>query len=212
MFVDATTRGPREARGVALTFDDGPHPVHTRAVLDALDVKRAKATFFLIGKKAEKHPDVVKEILTRGHTVGLHSYAHDRLMALRTARRVRADLVTGIRVLEKITGSRPVLFRPPIGHTNPSIARIAEELDLAVVGWTVSGLDGVASAKSEHVTARVCRRMRNGSILALHDAAERDDHQPACLEALPAILAAIAERGLEVTPIERWVEPRAKGA
>src|SRR5262245_18813732 len=95
MFVDAVTRGPRNARGVALTFDDGPHPKHTRAVLDALDKDGAKATFFLIGKKAEKHPDVVKEIVARGHGIGLHSYAHDRLMALRSARRVRADLEKG---------------------------------------------------------------------------------------------------------------------
>src|SRR5439155_2288811 len=82
MFADAVTRGPKEARGVALTFDDGPDPETTRGVLDALDQAGAKGTFFVIARKAEAHPDVVRDILRRGHAVGLHSYAHDRLFAL----------------------------------------------------------------------------------------------------------------------------------
>ena len=77
MFADVIVRGPSEATGVVLTFDDGPDPVHTREVLDALDVHEAKATFFVIGKKAELHRDVVEEILRRGHEVGVHGFDHD---------------------------------------------------------------------------------------------------------------------------------------
>jgi hypothetical protein len=88
---------------------------------------------------------------------------------------------------------------------------VVDELDLTVVGWTVSGLDGVASAQPEGVAARVRRALRDGAIVALHDAAEHGDREPACVVALPKILAAIAERGLKVTPLERWLEdpPRA---
>ena len=125
VFADAVIGGPAGARGVALTFDDGPDPVWTRDVLDTLDRRGARATFFVIGRKAEAHADVVHEIVARGHTIGLHSYAHDRLFSLRTARTVRRDLERGIAVLERITGERPVLFRPPIGHTNPVIAHRA---------------------------------------------------------------------------------------
>src|SRR5262249_31084652 len=143
MFADAVVRGPKGARGVVLTFDDGPHPVHTRKVLDILDEKKAKATFFVIAKKAEAHPDVVREALARGQAVGLHSYEHDRLFSLRAPSRVKADLTRGALALEAITGARPELFRPPVGHTSPGIARVCDELDLVIVGWSVRARDGL---------------------------------------------------------------------
>src|SRR5579862_2667391 len=93
VYADAVVRGPRDARGVALTFDDGPHPRWTRAVLDVLSARGVKgATFFVVARKAEQYPDVVREIRERGHSVEIHSYAHDRLFALRGPRRVREDL------------------------------------------------------------------------------------------------------------------------
>ena len=205
MFADALVRGPSDARGVALTFDDGPHEVHTRKVLEHLDDAKVKATFFVIGKKAEQMPELVREILARGHTVGLHSYAHERLFSLRSARAVKADLERGIAVLERVTGSRPELFRPPIGHTTPAIARVADELDLAVVGWSVSGIDGFAGAIPDLVEARVRAGLHHGAIVALHDAPERGEHQPAGVKALPHILKAIDALGLPVVPVDGWV-------
>lgn len=205
MFVDALVRGPADARGVVLTFDDGPDPKHTREVLDRLDEYGAKATFFVIGRKAEQHPDVVKEILSRGHEVGVHSYAHDRLFSLRSTRRVRADLERAVRTLARITGRTPDLFRPPIGHTNPTIARVAEELGLVTVGWSVGARDGIA-AKPEAVAARVARGLEDGAIVLLHDAAEKGTHEPAGVLALPSILGTIAERNLTVAPLRDWLE------
>ena len=101
---------------------------------------------------------------------------------------------------------RPILFRPPIGHTNPVIARVVDELDLTVVGWTVSGRDGVASARVEDVVARVRRDLRDGAIVLLHDAPEKGDREPAAVKALPAILDAIAAERLDVVPARApWV-------
>jgi peptidoglycan/xylan/chitin deacetylase (PgdA/CDA1 family) len=204
MFADAVTRGPKEARGVVLTFDDGPDPESTRSVLDALDRAGVKGTFFVIARKAEAHPDVVRDILRRGHAVGLHSYAHDRLFALRSAKVVRADLERGIAALEEITGERPRLFRPPIGHTNPTIARVADALDLIVVGWTVSGRDGIR-AKAEEVVARVASRLEDGAIVLLHDASERGDHAPVAARAVPEIVARARENRLDVVSLAEWV-------
>jgi peptidoglycan/xylan/chitin deacetylase (PgdA/CDA1 family) len=206
VFVDAVVRGPPGARGVALTFDDGPHPTWTPRVLAILARHRVRATFFVVARKAEEHPEVVRAILDAGHSVGLHSYAHDRLFALRGQRRVREDLERGIRVLEEVTGTRPVLFRPPIGHTNPAIARVAEELDLVVVGWTISGRDGLASARVEDVIARVRRDLADRAIVLLHDAPEKGDREPAAVKALPAILDAIAVEQLDVVPLAPWVD------
>ena len=205
-FVDAVIRGPRGARGVALTFDDGPHPEWTPRVLRVLAKHRATATFFLVGRKAEAHPEVVRAILDGGHAIGLHSYRHDWLFAMRGSRRVRDDLERGMAVLEKLTGSRSVLFRPPIGHTNPTIARIADELDLVVVGWSIGGRDGWAGARAQDVAARVRRALRAGAIILLHDAPESGDREPAALRALPAILEAIAAAGLDVVPLKPWLD------
>lgn len=205
MFADALVHGPSSANGVALTFDDGPDPVHTREVLDALDKHEAKATFFVIGHKAEKHPDLVREILERGHTVGVHGFAHDRLFSLRGSKRVRSDLERAIRVLEIITDRTPTLFRPPIGHTNPTIARIADQLDLTMVGWSVRARDGLASATPAAVVSRISRGLEDGAIVLLHDAAERGDRKPAGVTALPEILEKIAAKNLRVVPLATWL-------
>lgn len=205
VFVDALVRGPADAKGVALTFDDGPHPEHTRKVMDVLESRGARATFFLIGRKAEALPDLVREMARRGHAIGVHGYAHDRLFSLRGGRRVERDLSRAIAALERITGVRPTLFRPPIGHTNPAIARVAERLGLVVVGWSVAARDGVAGARAEDVVARVSRGLSDGAIVLLHDAAEKDDREPVAPSALPALLDAIQARNLTVVDVAAWV-------
>jgi peptidoglycan-N-acetylglucosamine deacetylase len=207
IFVDAVVRGPRGAHGVALTFDDGPHPKWTPRVLATLAEHQAQATFFLVARKAEQYPEVVRAIVDAGHAIGLHSYAHDRLFALRRSGRVRADLERGLGVLERLTGSRPTLFRPPIGHTNPVIAGVVDELDLTVVGWSAAGRDGVASARVDDVITRVRRDLRDGAIVLLHDAPERGNREPAAVKALPVLLDALAAERLDVVPLAPWVEP-----
>jgi peptidoglycan/xylan/chitin deacetylase (PgdA/CDA1 family) len=206
MFVDAIVRGPQLARGVALTFDDGPDPKTTRQVLDALDAAKAKATFFVIAEKAEAHPDVIRELVLRGHQVGLHGYAHDRLFSLRSEERVRHDLERGMRVLEEITGERPLFFRPPIGHTNPIIARVADALDLVTVGWTVSARDGLRDAVPRAIVNRVRRRLEDGAIVLMHDASERGSHVPAGVIALPEVLRAAERQQLPLVTLGAWLE------
>jgi peptidoglycan-N-acetylglucosamine deacetylase len=206
VFVDAVCRGPADARGVALTFDDGPSPEHTPKVLDLLDKAGVKATFFVIGRKAEAHPELVRAIVAAGHAIGSHSYSHHRLFSLLSAAAVEEDMARSIAVIEKITGQKPALFRPPIGHTNPRIARAVDKLGLSVVGWSVRALDGLASAQPEHVARRVVRGLKDGAIVLLHDAAERGDHTPASLAALPRILSSMRDQKLPGVTVEAFVE------
>ncbi|MGH7280050.1 MAG: polysaccharide deacetylase family protein [Polyangiaceae bacterium] len=205
VYVDAIIHGPDDARGVVLTFDDGPDPKHTPKVLDVLDRAKAHATFFVIAKKAEKHPEIVRDMIARGHTVGLHAYEHDRLFSLRTPARVKADLVKGLDVLEEITGERTLLFRPPIGHTNPIIARVVDELELLVIGWSVSARDGTKGKNRDVVVNRLRAGLDHGAILLMHDASERGDFEPLGPEILPDVLASIADEGLEVVPLASFL-------
>lgn len=206
MFVDAVLEGPPDARGVALSFDDGPHPEHTRRILDLLDAGGAKATFFVVGHKAKRFPHVVKEIAERGHALGIHSYAHDRLMSLMSPRMAARDLRMALEVVESAVGERPYMFRPPVGHTSPRLAQAIQKMHLAVVGWSARGYDGLGGADPVKVAARVERDLRDGAIVLLHDAAERDDHDPVAIKALPRILAAMKERGLRAVRLDAWVD------
>jgi peptidoglycan/xylan/chitin deacetylase (PgdA/CDA1 family) len=205
VYVDAIIQGPLRSRGIVLTFDDGPDPKTTPRVLDALDAAKATATFFVIAKKAEKYPEIVREIVKRGHRVGLHAYAHDRFFSLRTPERVKNDLLRGLDVIEKITGERTLLFRPPIGHTNPIIARVVEELDLIVIGWSVSARDGTSGATKEKILSRLRKGIDHGAIVLMHDASERNDFEPQGPLVLPDLLAMIKNENIEVVPLDNWI-------
>lgn len=205
MFADVVSRGPAGSRGVALTFDDGPDPDTTPRVLDALDEAGAKATFFVIGRKAERHPEIVREILARGHALGVHGFLHDRLFALRLPWRVRSDVERAVELLAEITGERPALYRAPVGHVSPAMARVVAQLGLVVVGWTVKSLDGWPASSAERVVRRVVPALRDGSIVLLHDAAERGDFVPASLEALPQILEVGRRRQLDFVRVDAWL-------
>ena len=196
MFADIVCSGSKDVPLVALTFDDGPHPEHTRAVLDLLDEAGAKATFFVLGVKVEAHPDVAREIVKRGHGIGVHGYTHDRWQSLRSPNQIQKDLERALDAIEKATGQRPLLFRPPVGLVSPRTDTAATKLGLTIVAWSARGLDGLSKATSRDVAARVRRGLRPGAIVLLHDTAEHGDRCPAGVEALPAILEAIHGEGL----------------
>src|SRR5690606_19218783 len=126
-YADLITELPRGGRRVALTFDDGPHPETTRVVLRLLEARSAKATFFVVGRKAERYPEVVREIVAAGHALGLHGYRHDRLYSLRSIRYVLDDIARSQDAIERVCGERPLLFRPPIGFVSHLTAIAVEK-------------------------------------------------------------------------------------
>ena len=212
MFVDVLWRGPVDARGVALTFDDGPSPETTPKVLDLLDEAGVKATFFVIGRKVKLYPQLVRDIVARGHAVGVHGYDHDRLFSLRTPESIRLDLARAIEVITAASGEAPTLFRPPIGHTSPRIAGALRAFDFTVVGWSVRGLDGLRGARPDRVAARVVPHLKDGAIVLLHDASENEDFTPASVAALPKILAAMARKNLPGVRVDAWLDAAGSAA
>jgi peptidoglycan/xylan/chitin deacetylase (PgdA/CDA1 family) len=201
MFASVVCQGPKARPEVALTFDDGPHPTSTRQVLAALAAAGAPATFFVLGAKAEKAPEVLREILAAGHELGVHGDTHDRRLSLRHPDAIAASLERVLTAVASATGARPRLFRPPIGHTSPRTAVAARRLGLTLVGWSVRTRDGRASTTAAQATQRVLAGLRPGAIILMHDAAEHDDREPVAPTALPAILDEIARRGLKCVTV-----------
>jgi peptidoglycan/xylan/chitin deacetylase (PgdA/CDA1 family) len=166
-------------------------------VLDALDEADAKGTFFVIGRKLEGEGlAIARDAMSRGHELACHSHAHDRLFALRGRRRVKEDLTRAVGVLGDRLGVRPRWFRPPVLHTNPIIAEVAEELGLRIVAYSTRGYDGTARARGDRVVARVLDGACDGAIALLHDAAEREDFEPLAPSILPTILAGVSAQKL----------------
>lgn len=205
VFLDVISRGPRGARGVALTFDDGPHPVHTRAVLDLLDEFGAKATFFVVGEKAAAHPDVLREIAARGHDLGSHSYTHDRLLNMRHERRIVREIEDTARVIEEHTGQETRLFRPPVGFTSPRTTIAVRRLGMNVIGWTERAYDGLGLTTPARIVERLAPGLHDGAIVLLHDSPERGDAQPASVGALRGLLEILRDRGLRAVALGAWL-------
>jgi peptidoglycan/xylan/chitin deacetylase (PgdA/CDA1 family) len=201
VFVDVFVRGEKGSRSVALTFDDGPHPVHTRRVLDLLDAAGAKATFFVIGAKVDAHPEVVAEIVRRGHEVGLHSYTHDRLLFMRNESKIVADLVRTQDAVERAAGVRPRLFRPPVGFSSPRTRTAVRQLGLTVAGWSARAFDGAGRPSARVIVSRIARALEDGAVVLLHDASERGDAAPTSIDAIPELLGELKERGLAAVTV-----------
>jgi len=201
MFAPVLLRLPRARQEIALTFDDGPSPASTREVLAQLARFDARATFFVLGEKVRAAPEVLREIAHAGHAIGIHGDWHDRLFSLRHPKRMVADIERAQAAVAALTGKRPTLFRPPIGHVSPRTAAAARRLGLTLVGWSVRGRDGLAGATTEAVQRRVVAGLRPGAIILLHDAAEGGQRAPAGVAALPAILEEAARRGLRCVSI-----------
>lgn len=155
-------------RRVALTFDDGPDLQRTPAVLDLLARQGVRATFFVVGARAEAHPELVRRMVAEGHVVGNHSYTHSWRFPLRSLGRTVEELRRTGEVLHRITGRQPRLFRPPFGVTNPTIARAVRRLGLDPVGWSIRSLDTMGQSP-ERVAARILRRLHPGAVILLHD-------------------------------------------
>lgn len=155
---------------VALTFDDGPHPIYTPKLLVLLSELDIKATFFLIGKNAERHPEIVKAIVAGGHSIGSHSYSHQTALAWRSVAEVRKDYEKSKSILERISKQSISLFRPPFGVTNPNIAKAIRQLNWISVGWSVRSFD--THYRSEKVVARILQQTKAGDIILMHDRIE----------------------------------------
>ncbi len=179
--------------GIWLTLDDGPDPNTTTALLDLLDSHDAKATFFVIGERAEAHPELIRDIEARGHQIANHTYSHPQATfwchgPIRTYR----EIARCQQVLKNITGRVPRLFRAPVGHHNLFVHPVLRYFGMRLVGWDSRGFDASPVATLEPVTTRIRASAKEGSIILAHEAT------PFAREVVADILAMAKENGWQV--------------
>jgi len=182
--------------GISLTFDDGPHPQGTPAVLELLDAAGARATFFLVGEQVVRRPDLAAEIAAAGHEVALHGFRHTLLLR-RTPRELTADLQRAAAAIADATGVEPALYRPPYGVFSSGglvVARRRWEPWL----WSQWGRDWTRRATPEGIARRVTRALTAGDVVLLHDsdAYSSSGSWRATAAALPSVIGAIAALGV----------------
>jgi peptidoglycan/xylan/chitin deacetylase (PgdA/CDA1 family) len=195
------TAGVGRGGGVALTFDDGPDPAGTPAVLRVLDELGWSATFFLLGSQVRRHPGVARSVVAAGHEIGVHGDVH-RNHLFRTPAAVREDLGRAHAQITAVTGRRPRWFRPPYGVLSAASLWAAAELGLETVLWTAWGCDW-RGGPPERVLAHVVRSLDDGGTVLLHDSdcTSRPGSWRSTVAALPLLADELARRGLAVRPL-----------
>lgn len=186
------------ARGaIAITLDDGPDPEVTPRVLALLARHDALATFFCIGERAARHPQLVRDIVAAGHRVENHSQRHRHNFALLGPGRCAREVAAGQETLAALAGSAPRFFRAPAGFRSPFLDRALARLGLQLVSWTRRGFD-TRRRDPAAVLARLTRGLAAGDILLLHDghAARTAAGVPVVLDVLPRLLDAARAAGL----------------
>ena len=195
VFGPVLTHLPGDEPVVSLTFDDGPNPRATPRILDILRRERVQATFFVLGRHAERWPELVRRAALDGHQLGNHGYFHRKLHR-RSPSYVRDDLTRGTEQIVRASGVRPRHFRAPHGFRNPWVTPIAASLGQRTVGWSLGVWDS-ARPGAEEIARRAIDGMGAGSILLLHDGDgyDPDGDRLQTAEALPVILDGLRRRG-----------------
>jgi len=191
-------------RVVAMTFDDGPDPRWTPRALDALRTHRAHATFFLIGKNAEAHSDLVHDELAAGNEIGNHTYDHPDLESL-TAAQVDAEIEHGTEALQQLGVPTPKYFRPPKGLSDEAVGVIADAHKYRTVFWDVAVEHYVDHAPDVFIAVQeLLARVRPGSIILAHDGGIPNRNRT--MVVLPMILDGLRARGYRVVDVSELLK------
>lgn len=191
-------RGPATSAAVALTFDDGPHPEYTPRLLDLLADHQLKATFFVIGREAERHPELLARIVREGHDIGHHSWNHSEPANTSTAT-LLAEIERTNELLWEPAGVIPMIVRPPKGQL--SLGKLLRLLAHGerIILWSVDPKDYAMTSSAPLVTWARESRFTAGDVILLHDS------HPFCLEAIPALAQRLKTLGLGAVPLGKWL-------
>lgn len=191
--------GPPSKRQVALTFDDGPDTVFTPQILDVLKRHNVKATFFVVGNRAEAHPELVKRMAREGHVIGNHSYNHPNLPKM-SDENFHYQIQHTEDILHRLIGYYPKLVRPPYGAINESQILWLAGQNFKVINWNVDSLDW-KGLKADQVSSNVLSHVHPGSIILQHCAGGHGEDLSGTIQALPRIIQKLRDDGVEFVTV-----------
>jgi peptidoglycan-N-acetylglucosamine deacetylase len=165
--LDAICKIKTKEKIIALSFDDGP-TFQTEKILKVLEEFDVKASFFCIGNRIEGKEEILKEIDSKGHIIGNHSYSHGYWFDFKNTKAFVADLELANKAIHDVIGKTPIFFRPPYGVTTPDLARATKKLNFDVIGWNIRSLD-TSIKDPKKVLLRIQKGLKPGSILLMHD-------------------------------------------
>lgn len=203
-FLPIISKGRGDIQAVALTFDDGPDPLSTLNLLKLLNNNQIVATFFVTGERAKQYPDIIREILIQGHSIGNHTLGHDNLIMLKSSRTLMKEIAETQNILMNF-GITPVAFRPPVGITSPRLSKVLRQVGMSVVNFNRRAGDrGNRSVKN--ISGRILKKVRPGDIIMLHDIPPRiktNYHQ--WVMEVERVLSGIKAKGLVITPLSKLI-------
>lgn len=199
LHMDKVLRGDPSRREIALTIDDGPHPVYTQKLLDILKQNNVHATFFVVGERAEQYPQLIRAEAAGGHEIGNHTYDHVSLVKI-PPEYVDTEIKACGDVLTQITGRPPHLFRPPGGEYNRGVAEAAEALGYKMILYSDDPGD-YADPGTQVIETRTLDTISNGGIILLHDGSTQT------LLVLPRIIQRLKARGFRFVTVDELLRP-----
>lgn len=194
------TNGPRDKKQVALTFDDAPDPRFTPAILDVLAKYDVCATFFVVGNRASKHPELVKRISREGHTIGNHSYNHAVMSLLSNDDFHRQITRTDI-IVSRIIGYHPRFIRPPYGEMLPAQVAWTKRTGYIVVNWDVDSVDWKNNPSSNHILNNIKKNLQPGSIILQHAGGGEGQDLSGTVNALPRLISLLRQKGYDLVTL-----------
>jgi peptidoglycan/xylan/chitin deacetylase (PgdA/CDA1 family) len=199
-YMPVISRGSTGKNLVALTFDDGPTEPTTRQIMDLLDKYSVKATFFVSGANALKHPEIIGEIIDRGHTVGNHSFHHNPFLMLRSYNYLHEEIFRTQGVLRMI-GVNALAFRPPVGIISPKLPIVLDKLGMFCVTFSCRAFDA-GNRRVKNLSFGILKKVKADDIIVLHDIPpRRKEESDILLPEIEKILQGLAAKDLKVVPL-----------
>ncbi|SDE87599.1 polysaccharide deacetylase family sporulation protein PdaB [Fontibacillus panacisegetis] len=198
-------RGP-EVKQIALTFDDVPDPRFTPKVLEILRKQGVKATFFVVGSRAQKHPDLLRQIHQNGHLIGNHSYSHPQFKN-RSVKQFQNEIQRTEKIIQRTIGYRPKLIRPPYGEINEGQVKWAKLNGYKIINWNVDSLDWKGLGK-EKVKANILNAVGPGSIVLQHAGGGVGSNLSGSIDALPDVIQSLRAKGYHFVTLDELLHTK----
>jgi peptidoglycan-N-acetylglucosamine deacetylase len=203
-WIETLWRSCRSSKAVALTFDDGPDPSFTPRVLKILAEKQVPATFFVVGARAERHPELIRRAHDMGHAIGNHSHTHSLRFHFHHGSGLRREIGACNDAIRSVIGLEPRLFRSPQGLKTPALGDVLRQLGMAAIGWQVRGMDYLFR-DPERIARRIVEGAVDGGVLLLHDGGglQGSMDRSATIRALPMVIDGLRARGFTFLRVDQ---------